>query len=409
MRANTTEVTPFFLARQPIFNRQLDVHAYELLFRDSRYNAHGGIVDDDASTERVIANAAEFGLENLTRGRQAFINLPQNFLENPGLIPLDPAWMVPEILESVVLNDACIAGIRHLHERGFRLALDDFVDTNHFDAILPLVDIVKLDVLELPQAQWSTQIDRLRGHGCRILAEKVETPEAYEILHALGVEYFQGYFFARPKMMGGHQLPPGSVTLLKTLAELNDPQTSTDDVLRLASRDVALSFEVLKQVNGAAQGFNRHFDSIREAILYLGRNTIQRWIALYLLASADTGPEENFTLALQRAKLCELIGERSGRSHPEACFTAGLYSMLDALINAPLPDLLRHLNLTEDMRAALLSRSGDIGVILDCAQGMESGHFVKRGCLPLSIDKLASLQTDALRWTDEALRDIGID
>ncbi|TCO69334.1 EAL and HDOD domain-containing protein [Chromatocurvus halotolerans] len=402
-------MTPFFLARQPIFNRQLEVYAYELLFRDSLDNAHGGTVDDDASTARVIANATELGLETLTRGRQAFINLPQRFLEDPELIPLDPSWMVPEILETVILNDACIAGIRRLQERGFCLALDDFVDTTDFDAILPLVDIVKLDVLALPEAQWATQIDRLRKHDCQILAEKVETLEAYETLHALGVEYFQGYFFARPKIVEGRQLPPARVTLLQTLARLNDPQSSVEDVHQLVSRDVALSVKALKHVNSAAQGLNRHIETIREAIVYLGRNTIRRWVSLYLLASTDTGPEENLTLALQRAKLCELIADHTGRGNPEACFTAGLYSMLDALMNAPLPDLLRHMNLADDMRAALLSRSGDTGKIIDCAQRLESGDIPEQGYLRLSLRELGSLQADALRWTDDALRDLGIE
>ena len=400
---------PFFLARQPIFNRQLEVYAYELLFRDSNENAHGGAVDDDASTARVIANAAELGLETLTRGRQAFINIPQRFLEEPELIPLDPTWMVPEILETVTLNEACLKGIRGLHERGFCLALDDFVDTTAFDEILPMVDIVKLDVLALPQSQWATQIARLRRHNCQILAEKVETLDAYEMLHSLGVDYFQGYFFARPKIVEGRQLPPARVILLQTLARLNDPQSSVEDIHQLVSRDVALSVKALNHVNSAARGLSRHIESIREAIVYLGRNMIRRWVSLYLLASADTGPAENLTLALQRAKVCELIAEQTGQGDAEVCFTAGLYSMLDALMDAPLSDLLRNMNLTEDMRAALLSRSGEIGKILHCAEQLESGAVPAQVYLKLSMDELAALQTDALRWSDAALKDLGID
>lgn len=400
---------PFFLARQPIFNRQLEVHAYELLFRDSHNNAHGGAVDDDASTARVIANAAELGLETLTRGRQAFINIPQRFLEEPELIPLDPTWMVPEILETVILNEASLKGIRSLHERGFCLALDDFVDTKAFDEILPMVDIVKLDVLALPQSEWATQIAKLRRHNCQILAEKVETLAAYEFLHTLGVDYFQGYFFARPKIVEGRQLPPARVILLQTLARLNDPQSSVEDIHELVSRDVALSVKALNHVNSAARGLSRHIASIREAIVYLGRNVIRRWVSLYLLASADTGPEENLTLALQRAKMCELIAEQTGQGDPEVCFTAGLYSMLDALMDAPLTDLLRNMNLAGDMREALLSRSGKIGKILNCAAQLECGAVPAQGYLTLSMEALSTLQTHALRWTDDALRELGIE
>ena len=212
-------MTEFFLARQPIFTRDMQVHAYELLFRDSQKNVHGGIIDDNASTARVIANALELGLEKLTQGRPAFINLPQRFLEEPELIPLDSSWMVPEILETVILNDACLRGVRALRKRGFRLALDDFVNTTSFDAVLPLVDIVKIDVLALPQNQWATQIERLRAHKCQILAEKVETSQAFDALRALGVDYFQGFLFGRPSMVENRQLPTAKAGLVQTLTQ----------------------------------------------------------------------------------------------------------------------------------------------------------------------------------------------
>lgn len=402
-------MNPFFLARQPIFTQDMDVYAYELLFRNSRENAHKGDVDDNASTARVIANAAELGLEKLTRGRPAFINLPQRFLEEPELIPLDPAWMVPEILETVLLSDACMAGIQTLRQRGFRIALDDFVDTTSFDAILPLVDIVKIDVLALPRSQWASQIARLRKHECRILAEKVETLEAFEALRELEVDLFQGFFFARPRIVEGRQLPPARVGLLQTLARLNDPHSTVDDIHELVSRDVALSIKALNYVNSAANGLSRQIDSIREAIVYLGRDTIRRWVSLYVLASGETEPDEKLTMALHRAKLCELIALQGNRQNPDTCFTVGLFSMLDALMDAPLPDLLRQMNLTEDMRATLLFHSGETGAILACARGMESsGDPDDLTFPPLTGDELCTLHAEAMQWTDDALRDFGI-
>ncbi|MEQ8516896.1 MAG: HDOD domain-containing protein [Chromatocurvus sp.] len=135
-----------------------------------------------------------------------------------------------------------------------------------------------------------------------------------------------------------------------------DPQSSVDDIHALVSRDVALSIKALNYVNSAANGLSRQIESIREALVYLGRDTIRRVVSLYVLASGETHPEEKLTLALQRAKVCELIAERGGRGHPDACFTLGLFSMLDALMDAPLPELLREMNLTEEMRATLDGR-----------------------------------------------------
>lgn len=402
-------MTQFFLARQPIFDRNLEIYAYELLFRDSRENAHAGIVDDDTSTARVIANTAEVGLEKLTRGHKAFINLPQRFLEEPDLLPLEPTLVVPEILETVALNEASLAGIQALQERGFQLALDDFVDTASFDAILPLVNIVKIDVLALPKTQWATQIGRLREHDCRILAEKVETQDAFEALRALNVDYFQGFFFAMPRIIKGRQLSPSRVNLLQTLAGLNNPESSTDDIHALVTRDVALSIKALNYVNSAASGLARRVESIRKALVYLGRDTIRRWVSLYVIASGDPVPEERLTLALQRSKVCELLSARSGRGSPDACFTAGLFSSLDALLNTSLPELVEQMHLSEEMRAALLFHAGDIGTILAYARQLESGDTGGLASLGLSDVEFGTLQIEALCWTDEALRDLGLD
>ena len=247
----------FFLARQPIFDRDQQVYAYELLFRDSRANANSFALGDDASTAQVIANAAEFGLDRLTRGHPAFINVPQRFLEEPDLVPLDPAHTVLEILETVVVNERCSAGVDALRARGFRLALDDFTDSDAFDAVLPRVQIVKLDVLALPRARWAAQIERLRTGGCRLLAEKVETQADYDTLRALGVDYFQGFFFARPRLLRGRRLPPARVNLLQTLAGLSNPDSDLDEIHGLISRDVALSIKALNYVNSAASALNR--------------------------------------------------------------------------------------------------------------------------------------------------------
>jgi len=402
-------VVPFFLARQPIFDRNLHMHAYELLFRDSPLNANSGALDDDATTAQVISNAAEVGFERLTRGHPAFINLPQRFLEEPELIPLAPEHAVLEILETVEINDRAIAGIEALRARGFTLALDDFVTGHAFDRILDLVDIVKLDVLALPKAEWPAAVQRLRGHGCRLLAEKVESREAFDRLRELGVDYFQGYFFAQPRVIRGRQLQPAQVNLVHALARLNDPDSTVEEIHELVSRDVALGVKALTLVNSAANALNRRVESIREAIVYLGRDRIRRWVSLFVLASADSKIDERMTLALQRARLCELIAHHGGREDPDACFTVGLFSMLDTLLDTPLPEIIRHMSLSDEMAAALLSERGGSGAVLACARRLESGDTAQLGCLGLAAEDLGELLTEAICWTDDSLRELGLD
>jgi len=403
-------LSEFFLARQPILDRELRLHAYELLFRSSRYNANLGEFDGDTATARVIATAAELGIERLTRGRAAFINLPQRFIEEPDLMPLSPDTVVLEILESVALNDAAMAGIRSLRERGFRIALDDFVDSESFDAILPIVDTVKLDVRALDPAQWHVQIARLRGHGCKLLAEKVETSQEFEMLRDLGVDYFQGFFFARPSMFRGRQIAPDRMNLAQTLMRLSDPECSLEEIQELVGRDVALSVKALNYVNSSANGLKRKIDSVREAIFYLGRDEVKRWVSVFLLASEESKPQELMTLALTRAKTCELLATRLGRDDADVFFTTGLLSMLDSFLDARLDDILPGMNLTADMQAALLEETGDKGAALALAKQLELGEDIEpEATLDLGFESLAEVYAEAVMWADENLREMGIE
>lgn len=403
-------MSEFFLARQPILDREQRLHAYELLFRSSRYNANLGEFDGDTATARVIATAAELGIERLTRGRSAFINLPQRFIEEPDLMPLSPDTVVLEILETVALNDAAMAGIRSLRERGFRIALDDFVDSVSFDAILSMVDTVKLDVRALDPDQWPVQIARLRDHGCKLLAEKVETRQEFEMLRDLGVDYFQGFFFARPSMFRGRQITPDRLNLVQTLMRLSDPECSLEEIQELVGRDVALSVKALNYVNSSANALNRKIDSVREAIFYLGRDEVKRWVSVFLLASEDSKPQELMTLALTRAKTCELLATRMGREDADVFFTTGLLSMLDSFLDARLDDILPGMNLTSDMQAALLEGAGDKGAALALARQLELGEDIEpEAALDLDFESLGEVYAEAVIWADENLREMGID
>ncbi|MCB1680276.1 MAG: EAL domain-containing protein [Halioglobus sp.] len=401
-------MTPFFLARQPIFHQNLRLFAYELLFRSSTDNQAPDTFDENMATAEVITASAEIGFEKLTRGHPGFINLPQQFLTDPDLMPLPADNVVLEILETFTLNNASKQGINTLHARGFRLALDDFIDDPALDEILHLIDIVKLDVRALPQAAWEPLIARLRRHDCQILAEKVETHDEFELLKALGVDYYQGYFFARPKLIRGHRISSNKVALLHMLAKINDPATDVEELQQLVSCDVALSIKALTFVNSAAQGLNRRIESIREAIVYLGRETIKRWVTLYLMASVDEKPNELLTLALVRAKLCELIAQKQGRTDVDTYFTVGLFSILDSLLDLDIASILKQLHVTPEMRAALLHSEGTRGEVLTCAREVEAGHLGKLPCAGLDALEVATLHTQAINWADDSLREMGI-
>ena len=395
-----------FIGRQPIFDQTLSLYGYELLFRHSEANLAMADVSSDQATSQVIATAfAEIGLDKLIGDKLAFINMTYKYLTAPDLLPLESEKVVLEVLEDIEIDQAVIDGIKNLHQRGFQIALDDFIYSEEYDAILPYVDLIKLDITQIDRSDWARQVEHLCSYNCRILAEKVETIEQYEALNKLEVDYFQGYFFAKPKVVSGQRLSQSNISLLQMMSAINDPEAGVQELQTIMSRDVAMSVKALNYVNSAASGLGRKVDSIREAIVYIGRNTMRNWINLFLMASVDHKPVQLMTTGLVRGKFCELLAEKAGLEGPDSYFTVGLFSILDTLMNAPLADVLEQMSVTDEMREALLSHEGQKGRVLQFAIDLEEsvfGYSQDMECAGLDPDTVSDMYFDAMLWADES-------
>jgi EAL and modified HD-GYP domain-containing signal transduction protein len=396
-------MSDFFIARQPIFGRSLELFAYELLFRTSDTGTAPTEFDDDAATAQVLTTSEEIGLQKLVGEHLAFINLPEKFLAEPDLLPMQPESVVLEVLEHVTLDDSVIAGMRTLAERGYTLALDDYVYDERFEAALPHVSIVKLEIPQIAPGDWEKEIQRLKSWGVKILAEKVETNEEFERLSELGCDYFQGYFFARPKVVSGKRLTPNKLAMLELMSQINDPEIDIESLSELVSRDVALSVRAMNYVNSAASSLNRRIESVREAVVYIGRETLRRWVTLFLMAKIDDKPGELISIALIRAKFMELLAKEGHQDDSDAFFTAGMFSLLDALMDSPMNEVLESLSVSEELRDALQDRQGCKGDALNLAAALERGKLSEFHDFGLSAATIADLHLRATQWADETL------
>lgn len=401
-------MSEYFIARQPILDQKLDLYGYELLFRDSMQNAAPVDLDEDAATAQVLTTSNDVGLHDLVGDQLAFINLPQKFLTEPDLLLLPPEKVVLEILETVELNGTTLAGIEQLRQRGFQVALDDVVEHKQYSQAQDHVDIVKLEIPGIEPGDWGQIISELKALGFRVLAEKVETNEEFEQLVELGCDYFQGYFFARPRVVTGRRLTSNKLAMLQLMSRINDPDTDIETLSELVSRDVALSVRVMNYVNSAATALNRHVESIREAVVYLGRDTIRHLVMLLTMGSVDDRPNALINMALQRGKLCELIGKHNEAEDGGAFFTVGLFSVLDALMDAPMEDVIEKLTVTDDVREALVSQEGAMGEALLLAVALERGDTssLDQSSVPGTI--LADMYLQATRWADGVFEESGL-
>ncbi|ARU26429.1 EAL and HDOD domain-containing protein [Cellvibrio sp. PSBB006] len=405
-----SELLPL-LARQPIFNRKMQVVAYELLCRScdlNEYTADGG---DMASSQVLLHTFTELSIHSVVGHHQAFINFTRTLLLTPP--PFDRRQLVVEVLEGQQIDAQMLHSLRSLREQGYTIALDDFELTDETRDLIPYADIIKLDVLQLSPDQIREHIDYLKPFGLTLLAEKVETYEMLEYCKDAGFDLFQGYFLARPKVIKGRKITENKQAVLQLLSVLHDPDVPLEQVEQLVARDPMLSYKLLRLVNSAAFALPRTIESLRQAITLLGLNIIKNWVNLLAMANLGDKPMELSIAALTRARMCEIIAATmSGKKRQDTFFTVGLLSTLDAFMDAPLEILLSNISLSEQLNEALLQHLGDEGKVLDIVEHYERAEWDKidwdyLGSRNISPDTLSHIYLDALTWVTTTMETMG--
>lgn len=396
------------LARQPIYDTQLRIYAYELLFRASQ-GSKTLLHDGDSATSLVMLNAfTEIGIQNLVADNKVFINFTRNLILNPP--PIKHKNLVIEVLEDIAPDPDIVKSLEALRQIGYEIALDDFIYKDNLEPLIKQADIIKVDVLALTDEQLEQDIAVLKTHPVRLLAEKVESQEMYNRCKALGFDYFQGYFLSKPDIVKGKVTPANKLVVLQLLASLQNPLTSNPDELhRILSQDPSLSFKLLRLINSAALRRPQKIDSLFRAIILIGVPNIKRWASLLALSSLNDKPSALNDQALLRAKMCELLGETLNLEQPDLLFTLGMFSLLDAFFDRPLKDLLASISLSDHLNDALLERKGALGILLDHVIIYEEGRWGDINWqaleqLGLSIADVKAAYLTSLEWIDAADR-----
>ncbi len=392
--ADQTQTHAIRIARQAIHDRDNGLFGYELLYRDS--GDEGGTNGDQASSRVLINSFLEIGLKKIVGDRYAFINLTGHLFHRFPELPMDDDRIVFEVLEDIELTPEVLSGIERLAERGIPIALDDYAFEPRWEPALPFASIIKVEIPAVDLATLPERLAPLRQRGLKLLAEKVETPEEYRRLRAMGFDYFQGYYFAQPEIIEGRHPSASQHLILRLIATLNDPGSSLDDIERLIAGDAALSTKMLRYINSAAVGARRKIESIRQATVLMGRARIRALASLIVLSRIDGKPRELFNLAAVRANLCASLARRCDPDSEDAAYTVGLLSILDALMDQPMERILEDLGLDDRLDEALRARGGPLGEFLRCALAMEHSTGLCCETLPFSEIELHGLWLDAL-------------
>ncbi|HHJ16827.1 MAG TPA: HDOD domain-containing protein [Gammaproteobacteria bacterium] len=399
-------MSEIFIGRQPIYDRKLDVYAYELLFRAAKVNA-AEITDGDQATSDVIINTfLEIGLDNIVSNRLAFINLTRAFFVNEHSISLPKDRVVLELLEDIEADDDVMAGVRRLTEQGYTIALDDFIYHESLRPLVQLANIIKIDIMALEKDDIREHVQALRAHPLKLLAEKVETQEEFDYCMELGFDYFQGYFFAQPKVIRGQRLPNNRLAILKLLGQLQDPDITPQQLENLIAQDVAFSDRILRYASSAAFAPPRKIESIQQAAAILGLQSIKSWTTLLAMSQVDNKPTELVVTAMIRARMAEEMARAQHIEHPESFFTVGLFSALDALMDNTMEEILTQLPLADPISDALLHRKGIHGEVLSCVLAYERGQWERIKCHQLGKVQIRNGYLTALQWANSVCQQL---
>ncbi|QKQ26591.1 EAL and HDOD domain-containing protein [Candidatus Reidiella endopervernicosa] len=312
-----------YIGRQPIYNAKLELVGYELLYRDNSNNNANFNDGDYASSQVIINTFMELGLENIVGSSLAFINLTRGFFNGDQPFPLAKEQVVLEFLEDIDPDQTVLDGLTQLRENGFRIALDDYIYDDQHKVLLDYADIVKVDVAHVSDEQLPELVALYKERGATLLAEKVESYGQFTRCQALGFNYFQGYFFCKPKIIQGKQLPSNRIAVMNLLAEVQNPEVEISTLEEKITNNVTLSFRLLRYINCASFALRREVESVHQAIVLLGLQNIKNWLSLMLMAKGGNDkPHELMTTALLRARMCETLAADQGLVREQA-FTVG--------------------------------------------------------------------------------------
>lgn len=401
-----------FVARQPIFNPDRSIYGYELLFRAGPDNAFGN-ADGDFATASLISDSLHLhGIDMLTNGGKCFINLTRQALLDEIYTVLPPENTVVEVLETVEPDDDVLAACRRVRKAGYVLALDDYVLEPKFDPMLPLIDILKVEYSAIDSEQQMQLVQQHRKHGFDLLAEKIETHEDFQRANETGYSLFQGYFFCQPEMIQSRRLPASRMNYLRFLQAINNEETEVDEIEALVRQEVSLSYKLLRYLNSAGFGLRSGVKSIRHAITLLGQRPLRKWASLVAVNEiSDDKPLELMMTCLIRARFCELLGENSqSRSLSADMFMLGMFSLLDAMLDSPMTELVKKLALPAQIRDALTDESATLRPYVSLAIGFERADWPAISDAAQAIGLEGHIVNHAYReaivWSGEIMREL---
>ena len=377
-----------YIARQPIVDLNQHSFGYELLFRSVQEDGSILPIFDDnlLATSRVLVNTLNhIGIKNLVGEQKAFVNIDTEMLMDSMITTVPKEQFVLELLETITVDEQVIERVKELKAMGYILALDDaHCDKDffkNFQPLFPYINILKLDVSLIDTAILKENLTELKKYDFKLLAEKVETQEDFETYKELGCVLFQGYFFAKPKVITQKAMDPHYKNIFNLIKQL-DRDIETDELSQEFERQIDITLQLLRFMNSGQMHLRAEVRSIKHAITLLGKAPLKQWLLLIIYSKSDHANTAQVNspimeLASSRSKLMyELMNtlHNNKKLNHEAAFV-GLLSLMNSIVHLPIDLILDELHIAEETRAAIVEHKGEMGSLLALALAVEEFHL----------------------------------
>jgi len=402
-----TVLDDLMMAQQPILKRNKEIFGYELLFRGMDAQK-AQFSDGELATSQVLVNLC-IGITKIESQlrKPFFVNMTTELMLSDAFFPIDHDTVYIEILESQRLTPEFYQAVEKWRSAGYRFALDDYQFEADYEALLPWVSIVKIDVLSTPPEKYMAEIAALKRRGMVLLAEKVENEAMFELCKELGFDLFQGYFLQRPELIKGKKIDSATHGAIELVNALQNKDISIDDISQLVAKNPKLSYQLLRILNSPVCGIAKKVISIKEAVIFLGLVKLKRWALLITLTSSTSQPNALLKVLLTRARCCQLLAEKDQVSLSESAFMVGLMSGIDAVFNVEKQVILEQTALENGVLEAILHQSGELGHYLTLTLSCEDQQWQNIETLnKAQLSELNRAFIDAMLWSEEVMQSI---
>lgn len=353
-----------YIVRQPILDENQDVLGYEILYQEK--------IDDldDKKSDVKAASAIEnflvqFDSDRFLNGKMAFITFTPNLLLKNIPKIFSPQKLVIQIDDDTIINPAAQNLVYEYKKKGYSIAVNGFEFALRYFSILDVVDIIKVNFSELNES-LSNIVNIGKSFNKDIIAYNVNSEEAYNLALKLKCSFMQGSYVAEKLPTTIHKMNHMQSNFFQLMVAVTKEEPNVDEIEEIISRDVALTFSLLKLVNSAYFALRHQAKSVKQALVILGLGQLKQWIYLLSFKQDDGSmPTEIIRMSFLRANFCaELLQYASNMTISKSeAYLIGMFSTLGILMEVSLEEALTEISVSDEIKLALTKQEGRCGIL----------------------------------------------